>query len=244
MARLLGIDVDRTVSITFVGAAALAAIIGTMYLMYYGVVSFADSFVPVKAFTAAVLGGIGGSLPGAVLGGLLGSLIETLWSAYFSIDYKDIAAFAHSRDHYDLCHGHPRPARRGRECEMAPGASAPASRVDIVRALRDTVITALIAFGLFRADRLQHRPEHPQRARPGDALALLAALVMIVAGAHALLARAADRSLARSPRRTARSRPNSPRARPLRARWLVPFTLGFADRLPPACLALAGPGAR
>ena len=45
------------------------------------------------AFTAAVLGGIG-SLPGAVIGGLLIGLIETLWSAYFSIDYKDVAAFS------------------------------------------------------------------------------------------------------------------------------------------------------
>src|SRR6266540_4240532 len=94
MAALLGVDVDRTVSITFVMAAAMAAVAGTMYLMYYGVVSFADGFVPgVKAFTAAVLGGIG-SLPGAVLGGLLIGLIETLWSAYFSIDYKDVAAFS------------------------------------------------------------------------------------------------------------------------------------------------------
>ena len=75
-------------------AAALAAVAGTMYLMYYGVVSFADGFVPgVKAFTAAVLGGIG-SLPGAVLGGLLIGLIETMWSAYFSTDYKDVAAFS------------------------------------------------------------------------------------------------------------------------------------------------------
>ena len=94
MAALLGINVDRTVSITFVIAAALAAVAGTMYLMYYGVVSFADGFVPgVKAFTAAVLGGIG-SLPGAVIGGLLIGLIETFWSAYFSIDYKDVAAFS------------------------------------------------------------------------------------------------------------------------------------------------------
>jgi branched-chain amino acid transport system permease protein len=94
MAALLGINVDRTISITFVIAAALAAVAGTMYLMYYGVISFADGFVPgVKAFTAAVLGGIG-SLPGAVLGGLLIGLIETLWSAYFSTDYKDVAAFS------------------------------------------------------------------------------------------------------------------------------------------------------
>ena len=94
MASLLGIDVDRTVSLTFVIGAALAAVAGTMYLLYYGVVSFADGFVPgVKAFTAAVLGGIG-SLPGAVLGGLIIGLIETLWSAYFSIEYKDVAAFS------------------------------------------------------------------------------------------------------------------------------------------------------
>jgi branched-chain amino acid transport system permease protein len=93
MAALLGVDVNQTISITFVIAAALAAVAGTMYLMYYGVVSFSDGFVPgVKAFTAAVLGGIG-SLPGAVVGGLLIGLIETMWSAYFSIDYKDVAAF-------------------------------------------------------------------------------------------------------------------------------------------------------
>src|SRR5215218_4865462 len=54
MAALLGIDVDRTISLTFVIGAALAAVAGTMYLLYYGVVSFADGFVPgVKAFTAA-----------------------------------------------------------------------------------------------------------------------------------------------------------------------------------------------
>ena len=94
MAALLGIDVDRTISLTFVIGAALAAVAGTMYLLYYGVVSFNDGFVPgVKAFTAAVLGGIG-SLPGAVLGGLIIGLIETMWSAYFSIEYKDVAAFS------------------------------------------------------------------------------------------------------------------------------------------------------
>jgi len=94
MALLLGIDVDRTISLTFVIGAALAAVAGVLYLSYYGVVSFADGFVPgVKAFTAAVLGGIG-SLPGAVLGGLLIGLIEVLWSTYVSTDYKDVAAFS------------------------------------------------------------------------------------------------------------------------------------------------------
>jgi len=94
MAALLGIDVDRTISITFVIGAALAAVAGVLYMMYYGVVNFADGFLPgVKAFTAAVLGGVG-SLPGAVLGGLLIGLIEVMWSSYFSTDYKDVAAFS------------------------------------------------------------------------------------------------------------------------------------------------------
>ncbi len=94
MAALLGIDTDRTISLTFVIGATLAAVAGTMYLLRYGVIDFYIGFLAgVKAFTAAVLGGIG-SLPGAVLGGLLIGLIETFWSAYFSVQYKDVAAFS------------------------------------------------------------------------------------------------------------------------------------------------------
>ena len=94
MAALLGIDVDRTISITFIMGAALAAVAGQLYVVQYGSVNFADGFVPgVKAFTAAVLGGIG-SLPGAVLGGLMIGLIEALWAGYVSSDYKDVAAFS------------------------------------------------------------------------------------------------------------------------------------------------------
>ena len=94
MAALVGIDVDRTISLTFVLGAALAAVAGTMYLLYYGVINFSDGFNPgVKAFTAAVLGGIG-SLPGAVIGGLIIGLVETMWSAAFPIEYKDVAAFS------------------------------------------------------------------------------------------------------------------------------------------------------
>ena len=94
MAALVGVDTDRTISLTFVVGAALAAVAGLMYLLYYGVIDFFIGFVAgVKAFTAAVLGGIG-SLPGAMLGGLLIGLIETFWSAYFSIEYKDVAAFS------------------------------------------------------------------------------------------------------------------------------------------------------
>ncbi len=94
MAALSGVNVDRTISLTFVMGAALAAVAGLMFLLYYGVIDFFIGFVAgVKAFTAAVLGGIG-SLPGAMLGGLVIGLIETFWSAYFSIEYKDVAAFA------------------------------------------------------------------------------------------------------------------------------------------------------
>ncbi len=94
MAGLLGINVDRTISLTFVIGAALAAVAGLMFVLYYGVIDFYIGFVAgIKAFTAAVLGGIG-SLPGAMLGGLIIGLIETFWSAYFTIEYKDVAAFS------------------------------------------------------------------------------------------------------------------------------------------------------
>jgi branched-chain amino acid transport system permease protein len=94
MAALLGVNVDRTISLTFVIGAGLAAVAGLMVVLYYGLINFFDGFlVGIKAFTAAVLGGIG-SLPGAMLGGLLIGLIEAMWSGYFSVEYKDVAAFA------------------------------------------------------------------------------------------------------------------------------------------------------
>ena len=94
MAALVGVDVDRTISLTFVIGAALAAVAGLMFLLYYGVIDFYIGFnAGIKAFTAAVLGGVG-SLPGAMLGGLIIGLIETFWSGYFSVEYKDVAAFS------------------------------------------------------------------------------------------------------------------------------------------------------
>jgi branched-chain amino acid transport system permease protein len=94
MASLLGVNVDRTISLTFVLGAALAAVAGMMVTLYYGNNDFFMGFVAgIKAFTAAVLGGIG-SLPGAMLGGILIGLIEAFWSAYFSAEYKDVAAFS------------------------------------------------------------------------------------------------------------------------------------------------------
>lgn len=94
MAALVGIDVDRTISLTFVMGAALASVAGLMFLLNYGVIDFYIGFLAgIKAFTAAVLGGIG-SLPGAMLGGLLIGLIEAFWSAYFTVEYKDVAVFS------------------------------------------------------------------------------------------------------------------------------------------------------
>ena len=93
MAALLGVNVDRTISLTFVMGAALAAVAGVFVTMYYGVIDFFIGFLAgLKAFTAAVLGGIG-SLPGAMLGGILIGLIEAFWSGYFSVEYKDVAVF-------------------------------------------------------------------------------------------------------------------------------------------------------
>ena len=94
MTGLLGINVDRTISLTFMLGAALAAVAGVMVTVYYGVVDFYIGFVAgIKAFTAAVLGGVG-SLPGAMLGGLIIGLIEAFWSAYLSAEYKDVATFS------------------------------------------------------------------------------------------------------------------------------------------------------
>lgn len=94
MASLLGIDTNRTISLTFVIGAALAAVAGMLFLLYYGSINFYIGFnAGVKAFTAAVLGGVG-SLPGAVIGGLAIGLIEAFWSGYGSVPYKDVAAFS------------------------------------------------------------------------------------------------------------------------------------------------------
>ncbi|WP_089941100.1 ABC transporter permease subunit [Candidatus Entotheonella palauensis] len=93
MAALVGVDVNKTIALTFVMGAALAAVAGMMVTLYWGVIDFFIGFLAgLKAFTAAVLGGIG-SLPGAMLGGLLIGLIEAFWSGYFSVEYKDVASF-------------------------------------------------------------------------------------------------------------------------------------------------------
>lgn len=94
MARLLGIDANKVIALTFVIGAALAAIAGVLVALYYGVVTPYIGFIAgLKAFTAAVLGGIG-SIPGAMLGGLILGLTESFTSAYLSSEYKDVVAFS------------------------------------------------------------------------------------------------------------------------------------------------------
>lgn len=94
MARLLGINVDKVISLTFVIGAALAAVAGVLVVLYYGVVTPYIGFLAgMKAFTAAVLGGIG-SVPGAMIGGLLLGLAESFTAAYLSSEYKDVVAFS------------------------------------------------------------------------------------------------------------------------------------------------------
>ncbi|WP_281645683.1 high-affinity branched-chain amino acid ABC transporter permease LivH [Parendozoicomonas sp. Alg238-R29] len=94
MTRLLGINTNTVISLTFVIGAALAAVAGVLLSLYYGVINPYIGFLAgLKAFTAAVLGGIG-SIPGAVLGGLLLGLTEAMTSGYFSSEYKDVVAFS------------------------------------------------------------------------------------------------------------------------------------------------------
>ncbi len=94
MARLVGVNVDRIISLTFVIGSALAALGGVLVASYIGQVNFYIGFMAgVKAFTAAVLGGIG-SIAGAVLGGLVLGWAESFAAGYISSDYEDLFTFA------------------------------------------------------------------------------------------------------------------------------------------------------
>jgi branched-chain amino acid transport system permease protein len=94
MANLLGINTNRVISATFVIGAALAAVAGLLLGLYYGVANPHIGFIAgLKAFTAAVLGGIG-SIPGAMLGGIILGLTESLTAAYISTEWKDAVSFS------------------------------------------------------------------------------------------------------------------------------------------------------
>ncbi|MFR0869616.1 MAG: ABC transporter permease subunit, partial [Adlercreutzia sp.] len=94
MAMLLGIDADRIISLTFIIGSSLAAIGGVLIANHVGQVNFFIGFIAgIKAFTAAVLGGIG-SIPGAMVGGLVLGLCESFATGYISSAYEDALAFA------------------------------------------------------------------------------------------------------------------------------------------------------
>ena len=94
MASLLGINTNRVISLTFIIGAAMAAVAGVLLGQFYGVINpFIGFMAGMKAFTAAVLGGIG-SIPGAMIGGLVLGIAEALTSAYLSTEYKDVVSFA------------------------------------------------------------------------------------------------------------------------------------------------------
>jgi len=93
MASLMGINIDTVISTTFIIGSGLAAVAGLMVAMYYGLVNYFIGYVAgIKAFTAAVLGGIG-SIRGAMFGGILLGLVESLGASYISSEYKDAYAF-------------------------------------------------------------------------------------------------------------------------------------------------------
>ena len=93
MANLLGIDTNKVISFTFVLGAVLAAVGGVLIALAVGKLNpFIGFLAGIKAFTAAVLGGIG-SIPGAMLGGVILGVAETFAAAYISSEYKDIVAF-------------------------------------------------------------------------------------------------------------------------------------------------------
>ena len=151
MAGLCGVNVDRTISLTFVMGAALAAVAGLMATLYYGVIDFFIGFLAgVKAFTAAVLGGIG-SIPGAMLGGLVLGLIEAFWSGYFSIAVQGRGGVRHPGGGADLPAD--RPAGQARDREGLGRWRAPPPRPrrpppGMAPALRDALLAAFVTFVL------------------------------------------------------------------------------------------------
>lgn len=92
-AQLMGINVNRTISITFAIGSGLAAVAGALFVSSYGFVGpYTGSLPGIKAFVAAVLGGIG-SIPGAMLGGILLGIIESFSKAYISTQLSDAIVF-------------------------------------------------------------------------------------------------------------------------------------------------------
>ena len=104
VAGLMGIDVNRVIAVTFVIGAALGAVAGVLFGTYYGIAQYTmGSVLGLKAFSAAVLGGIG-NIPGAMLGGVLLGLVEALGAGYIG-EFTDLCQYAWLAGHIDACQG-------------------------------------------------------------------------------------------------------------------------------------------
>lgn len=93
MAMLVGVDVNKVISMTFIVGSATAALGGVLIASHTGQINYYIGFIAgIKAFVAAVLGGIG-SMPGAVLGSMVLGMSESFFTGYISSDYEDVFAF-------------------------------------------------------------------------------------------------------------------------------------------------------
>ena len=94
MAGLSGVPIDRVIAATFFIGSALAAVAGLLWALYNPAIGYTEGYLPgMKAFTAAVLGGIG-NIPGAMLGGFILGVAEALGVRFIGADYKHVCAFA------------------------------------------------------------------------------------------------------------------------------------------------------
>jgi branched-chain amino acid transport system permease protein len=104
VAGLMGVNINRVIAATFVIGAALGAVAGVLFGTYYGVAQYTmGSLLGLKAFSAAVLGGIG-NIPGAMLGGVLLGLVEALGAGYIG-DFTDLCRYRLLADFIDDCRG-------------------------------------------------------------------------------------------------------------------------------------------
>jgi branched-chain amino acid transport system permease protein len=102
VAGLMGVDINRVIAATFVIGAALGAVAGVLYGTYYGIAQYTmGSILGLKAFSAAVLGGIG-NIPGAMVGGVLLGLVEALGAGYIG-DFSDLCQYAWLAGAIDAC---------------------------------------------------------------------------------------------------------------------------------------------
>ena len=224
MAALLGVDVDRTISMTFVIGAALAAVAGMMYLLYYGVIDFFIGFVAgIKAFTAAVLGGIG-SLPGAMLGGLVIGLIETLLVGLLLGRVQGRRRVLDPDRGPDLPSDRPARPARSRKSLTGASVSAPLAAPNLARTRRRLYPEESADQRAGRAGAVLADDRRSHRRRTGRTTDLLDAV-------RRSRRRCCDRVRRQHRHRTAAAMVGTGRHGPRRCRHAVQSTLSLAGRL-------------